>query len=64
MSGFTAAIAADVAGEIRLGAAVRRVAQAAGSAVVTCAGGTQARARRVICTLPVPVRRYTRTTQS
>ena len=39
MSGFAAAIAADVAGEIRLGAAVTRVAQGAGGAVVTCAGG-------------------------
>src|SRR6516162_1106995 len=46
MSGFTAAIAADVAGDIRLGANVRRVAQTAGGAVVTCAGGAEARARR------------------
>jgi monoamine oxidase len=53
MSGFTAAIAADVAGEVRLGATVTRVAQAADGAVVTCADGTQARARRVISTLPV-----------
>src|SRR5437867_3125521 len=53
MSGFTAAIAADVAGEIRLGVTVRRVAQTADGAVVTCAGGTEARARRVISTLPV-----------
>ena len=53
MSGFTAAIAADVAGEIRLGATVTRVAQTADGAVVTCAGGDQARARRVISTLPV-----------
>jgi monoamine oxidase len=53
MSGFTAAIAADVAGEIRLGAAVTRVAQAADGAVVTCADGTEVRARRVISTLPV-----------
>jgi len=56
MSGFTAAIAAiaaDVAGEIRLGATVTRVAQTADGAVVTCAGGIQARARRVISTLPV-----------
>ena len=37
MSGFAAAITADVAGEIRLGAAVRRVAQTAEGAVVTCA---------------------------
>jgi monoamine oxidase len=53
MSGFTGAIAADVAGEIRLGTAVRRVAQTADGAVVTCAGGAEARARRVISTLPV-----------
>jgi monoamine oxidase len=53
MSRFTAAIAADVAGEIRLGATVRRVVQTAGGAVVTCAGGTQVRARRVISTVPV-----------
>ncbi|HWM98654.1 MAG TPA: NAD(P)/FAD-dependent oxidoreductase, partial [Streptosporangiaceae bacterium] len=53
MSGFTAAIAADVAGEIRLGAVVRRVAQAGDGAVVTCADGTESRARRVISTLPV-----------
>src|SRR6516162_9731662 len=46
MSGFTQAIAADVAAEIRLGANVRRVAQTAGGAVVTCAGGAEARARR------------------
>jgi len=53
MSGFTAAIAADVAGELRLSAAVTRVAQAADGAVVTCADGTEVRARRVISTLPV-----------
>ncbi len=53
MSGFTAAIAADVAGEIRLGATVTRVAQMADGAVVTCADGTEVRARRVISTLPV-----------
>jgi monoamine oxidase len=53
MSGFTQAIAADVAGQIRLGATVRRVAQTADGAVVTRAGGTGARARRVISTLPV-----------
>src|SRR5436190_6783186 len=53
MSGFTQAIAADVAGEIRLGAAVTRVAQTADGAVVTCADGTEVRARRVISTLPV-----------
>ena len=44
MSGFAQAIAADVAGEIRLGATVSRVAQAADGAVVTCAGGAEARA--------------------
>ena len=53
MSGFTQAIAADVAGEIRLGATVTRVAQAADGAAVTCGGGVGARARRVISTLPV-----------
>ena len=53
MSGFTAAIAADVAGDVRLGANVRRVAQTADGAVVTCAGGAEVRARRVISTLPV-----------
>jgi monoamine oxidase len=53
MSGFAQAIAADVAGQIRLGATVRRVAQRAGGAVVTCASGDQVRARRVISTLPV-----------
>src|SRR5690348_8165112 len=50
MSGFTAAIAADVAGEIRLGATVAGVTQTADGAVVTCAGGSEARARRVIST--------------
>ena len=53
MSGFTAAIAADVAGEIRLGATVTRGAQTANGAVVTCADGAVVRARRVISTLPV-----------
>src|SRR6266568_4599041 len=47
------AIVADIAGEIRLGVAVTRVAQTADGAVVTCAGGTEVRARRVISTLPV-----------
>jgi monoamine oxidase len=53
MSGFTAAIAADVAGEIRLGATVAKAAQTADGAVVTCADGAVVRARRVISTLPV-----------
>jgi len=53
MSGFTAAIAADVSGEIRLGTTVTRIVQAAEGAVVTCADGTRVRARRVISTLPV-----------
>jgi monoamine oxidase len=53
MSGFTQAIAADVTGEIRLGATVTRVAQAADGAIVTCADGAEVRARRVISTLPV-----------
>jgi monoamine oxidase len=53
MSGFTGAIAADVAGEIRLGTTVTRVTQAPGGAVVTCADGAEVRARRVVSTLPV-----------
>src|SRR6478736_791467 len=53
MSGFTAAIAADVAGEIRLGVTVTRGAQTADGAIVTCADGAVVRARRVISTLPV-----------
>ena len=53
MSGFTAAIAADVAGDIRLGVTVTKVTQAAGGVVVTCAGGMEVGARRVISTLPV-----------
>src|SRR5437667_5347469 len=53
MSGFTAAIAADVAGEIRPGATGRRVARAADGAVVPCGGRGQPGARRVISTLPV-----------
>jgi monoamine oxidase len=53
MSRFTAAIAADVAGEIRLGATVTRAAQTADGALVTCADGAVVRARRVISTLPV-----------
>jgi monoamine oxidase len=53
MSGFTQAIAADVAGQIRLGATVTRVAQTVGGAIVTCADGIETRARRVISTLPV-----------
>jgi monoamine oxidase len=53
MGRFTQAIAADIAGEIRLGATVTRVTQAADRAVVTCADGAEARARRVISTLPV-----------
>jgi hypothetical protein len=48
MSGFTQAIAADVAGEIRLGATVTRVAQKADGAVVTCADGTGARGLRPV----------------
>ena len=42
-----------MAGEIRLGTTVTRVAQEASGAVVTCAGGAEVRARRVISTLPV-----------
>src|SRR5580693_5896755 len=41
MSGWAEAIAADVAGEIRLGATVTKVAQTADGAVVTCAGGAE-----------------------
>ena len=53
MSGFTAAIAADVPGEVRLGATVTSVAQRADGGVVTCADGAEVAARRVIATLPV-----------
>ena len=53
MTGFTQAIAADVRGEIRLGATVTRVTQTADGAVVTCADGGEERARRVISTVPV-----------
>lgn len=52
MSGFTAAIAADVPGEIRLGARVSRVEKHGDGVVVTCADGGRVRARRVVCTLP------------
>lgn len=52
MSGFTAAIAADVAGEIRFGARVSRLETHHEGVVVTCAGGDRVRARRVVCTLP------------
>ncbi|WP_257430034.1 flavin monoamine oxidase family protein [Nocardioides carbamazepini] len=53
MSGFAAAIAADVPGEIRLSTAVTRVEQADGVLLVGCADGTVVRARRVVSTLPV-----------
>lgn len=58
MSAFTAAIAADVAGEIRLGAVVASVEQqtdASGApfAIVRCTDGTEVRARRVVSTLPI-----------
>src|SRR2546421_2829601 len=46
MSGFTQAIAADVAGEIRLGAPLTRGAQTPGGAGVTRARGAPARAPR------------------
>src|SRR2546429_4680865 len=46
MSGFTQAIAADVAGEIRLGATGTGGAQTADRAVVTCARGPEGPARR------------------
>src|ERR1700759_5275710 len=53
MSGFTAAIAADVAGGGRPWGPGDRAPRAAGGAVVPCADGAEVRARRVISTLPV-----------
>lgn len=50
---FTALIADDVAGEIRLDSAVVSVTQDASGAVVETADGGRIRARRVISTLPV-----------
>lgn len=53
MRGFTARIAADVRGEIRLDSPVASVAQGDGGAVVETVDGTRIRARRVVSTLPV-----------
>ncbi|WP_336659133.1 flavin monoamine oxidase family protein [Leucobacter sp. USHLN153] len=52
MSAFTAEIAADVSGEIRLSSTVTSVAQQDGGALVSLADGTQIRARFVVSTLP------------
>lgn len=53
MREFTAEIALQVPGEIRLGTTVVSVAQDADGAVVETADGTRIRARRVVSTLPV-----------
>lgn len=58
MRGFAEGIAADVRGEIRLGAHVVAVTQtggegADGAAIVETADGSRIRARRVVSTLPV-----------
>lgn len=53
MSALTAAIAADVPGDIRLGNMVTSIDHNAEYGIVTCEGGTQIRARRVIVTLPI-----------
>ena len=53
MREFTAEIARQVPGEIRLGTTVVSVAQDADGAVVETADGTRIRARRVVSTLPV-----------
>lgn len=52
MSAFTAEIARDVPGDIRLGATVAAVTQADGAATVELADGSLIRSRRVISTLP------------
>lgn len=52
MSAFTAEIARDVPGEIRLGTTVAAVTQADGAATVELADGSLIRSRRVISTLP------------
>ena len=49
------AIAADVRGEIVLGAAVTAIAQDAGGVTVATAAGDSHRARRAIVTVPVGV---------
>lgn len=53
MSAWTAAIAAEVPGEIRLGTEVVRVEQDGAGAVVETADGERISARRVICTVPI-----------
>lgn len=53
MSAFAQAIAEDVSGEIRLGATVRSIEHNPDFGIVTCADGTQVRARRIIMTLPI-----------
>ena len=53
MSAFTAAIAADVPGEIRLHSTVRAIEHDSTGAVVTLEGGHQLRAHHVIMTLPI-----------
>lgn len=52
MSAFTAEIARDVPGDIRLGSTVAAVTQADGAATVELADGSLIRSRRVISTLP------------
>lgn len=53
MSSFTAAIAADVHGDIRLNSKVFAIEHNDHGAVVTLAGGQQVQAQRVIMTLPI-----------
>ena len=53
MSGFTAAIAADVSGDIRLNSTVTAVEHDATCAVVSLSDGRQLRAQRVVMTLPI-----------
>lgn len=53
MSAWTAAIAGEVRGEIRLNTTVSAVTQEGAQAVVTTVGGERIRARRVISTLPI-----------
>ncbi|MBC9937607.1 MULTISPECIES: NAD(P)/FAD-dependent oxidoreductase [unclassified Leucobacter] len=53
MSAWTAAIAEDVPGEIRLGTTVTAVTQDADGAVVETASGERIRTRRIVNTLPI-----------
>ncbi|SEN25895.1 FAD-dependent oxidoreductase [Cryobacterium sp. TMT1-3] len=53
MSSFTAAIAADVAGEIRLNSTVTHIEHDEHGGTVTLSDGRQLRAQRVILTLPI-----------